>query len=82
MARSPDEADGASMTLQSAITNFGFYPGQQMKIENPFMLEKMYYSQKAVQETLNPEPQRPDIRNIKADFSANLEEWNQYRKDF
>lgn len=41
MGRSPDEADAASYTLQSAIHIHGFNPGAERSLENSFYLEKI-----------------------------------------
>lgn len=43
MAHSPDEADAASLCLQSAIINFGFSPGQTREIDiNRSMVDDKY----------------------------------------
>lgn len=73
MARSPDEADAASLCLQSAVVNLGFYTGQEKSIENLFMIEKMYYAQRA---SMHPEQhqEKLDVNSIEANFSSSVED--------
>lgn len=44
LAHSPDEADAAALALQSAIINYGFYPGQKRDVarENSFIHDKYW----------------------------------------
>lgn len=79
-AKSPDEADASAHTLQMAIVGHGFYPGQEVKLENPFMVEKMYHMHKAIM-TKQDEVVR-DVRNLKANFSAGVESLVGSRKLF
>jgi hypothetical protein len=43
-AKSPDEADAASLTLLCAMVNYGFHPGQSYNVSESPMLEKIYYA--------------------------------------
>lgn len=74
MSRSPDEADAGSLCLQSAVVNLGFYTGQARSIENLFLIEKMYYAQRAVASQQEHIQEKLDPRNIEANFSATVED--------
>lgn len=74
MGRSPDEADAASYTLQSAIINYGFSVGQNRSLENTFYLEKIA-AMKAAQmrpENVQQRAERPN--GLVANFTADVGE--------
>lgn len=74
LAHSPDEADVETLCLQSAIINFGFYPGQRREIPQlpPGQLDEIISWKNKValvqQEHMEPRRDYP-----KADFTGTLE---------
>jgi len=75
-AKSPDEADAASLVLQAAMIQFGFYPGERRKVTGvtSFENEKMQAMQaitgKPVRPDFNAPPARPAPPSVT--FSAPL----------
>lgn len=72
MAHSPDEADAASLALQSAIINFGFTPGQRKDVESVtgFLHEKLWvFQQTRLVEERAKEKLGPPIADFMGDAS-------------
>lgn len=79
MARSPDEADAASLCLLSAIVNQGFYPGQTRPIENMAVLEKMYYARQALASPQGHISIQSAPATLEANFNASVEDLAQIK---
>lgn len=76
LAHSPDEADAASLALQSAMLNFGFTPGQRKDIiaSEGFVLQKVQAYRQVhglAPGTLATKPKSPPS----ATFLGSLEDW-------
>lgn len=72
LAHSPDEADSAALTLQSAIHNFGFHVGQKQNVpamESPQNQKMWAWNQERMQHEI--QTHKENVR-IKMDFSGTL----------
>ena len=72
MAHSPDEADALSLCLQSAIINFGFYPGQRREVPavQPGALQEIAIWKQGVKAVQENHMQRELAGYPTADFSS------------
>lgn len=76
LARSPDEADAAALALQSAIINFGFFPGQRREIRKVEGFEhEKYLAYKEQLRAVQEQKREVDLAPPTATFSGGLEDF-------